>query len=77
MHRRICIFALQTRAKTHLRIYLIIITVRYRQKRSHIFSPEEPNLIAIRTKSYCPKIWFFRRQDMAAFFVGAKCNDVK
>ena len=48
---------------------LIIITVISTRKRSQIFGSEEPNLIAIRTKSYCPKNQILLPEDMAAFFV--------
>ena len=51
----------ETRVKMHFRMLLIIIGVRCGQKRSQIFGSEEPNLIAIRTKSYWPKNQIFRR----------------
>ena len=38
-----------------------------RRKRSHIFGSEEPNLIAIRTKSYRPKNQILWAEDLAAF----------
>ena len=59
----------ETRAKVPIRISLIIITVISTRKRSQIFGSEEPNLIAIRTKSYCPKNQILLAEDMAAFFV--------
>ena len=45
------------------------------RKRSHIFGSEEPNLIAIRTKSYCPKNQILWAEDMAAFLPSAMCDD--
>ena len=54
--------------KTHSRMLLIIIRVRCRQKCSHIFGSEEPNLIGRRTKSYCHKNQIFRPEDLTAFF---------
>ena len=47
--------------------------VRCGQKRSQIFGSEEPNLIAIRTKSYRPKNQILLAEDMAAFFAGVRC----
>ena len=52
---------------------LIIIVVRSTRKRSQIFGLEEPNLIAIRTKSYRPKNQILLPEDMAAFFMRHKC----
>ncbi len=62
-----------TLVKRQFCIILIIMGVRCKQKCSHIFGSEEPNLIAIRTKSYCPKNQILLPEDMAAFFAGARC----
>ena len=44
------------------------------RRRSHIFGSEEPNLIAGRTKSYCPKIWFLLRVDIGVLPAGVGCR---
>ena len=60
----------EMRVGASIRKPLIIIAVTSTRKHSQIFGSEEPNLIAIRTKSYCPKNQILLAEDMAAFLVG-------
>ena len=51
------------------------MTVSPYRKRSQIFGSEEPNLIAIRTKSYRPKNQILLPEDLAAFLPSAMHGD--
>ena len=54
----------EMRVGASIRKPLIIIAVTSTRKHSQIFGSEEPNLIAIRTKSSDAKIWLRCRADL-------------